>query len=26
MIYTHIFDDEVERALKSFRQAMEVAV
>ena len=26
MIYTHIFDEEVENALKSFRQAMAVAV
>ena len=26
MIYTHIFDEEVESALKSFRQAPAVAV
>jgi len=26
MIYTHIFDEEVESALKSFRQATAVAV
>jgi hypothetical protein len=26
MIYTHIFDEEVESALKSFRQAAAVAV